>query len=211
MNCTVAPNKPNKAAMVQELSPIIRGWANYPIRDMKYIIILLLCTLLNGCADRTYESDPSSRHWSLAIQGTLIGEDYPETTITGYIKCTQKGKVEKRPLKFKLPMSIIKREMADDILEISVNSADYPHPVFFHLVRHNNLNLIKWPQEASKVEFTRMFYHKVENLSTGFTATAPYSPQEIKKEFESTSLNYAKDGKLTSDQLQAASHKLLKV
>ncbi|MCH8541190.1 MAG: hypothetical protein LAT58_10540 [Opitutales bacterium] len=164
--------------------------------SLRGLVLFALAFSLGGCSE---ENDALS--WSLGISSEFIKEDVPQTPLTGIVRYEIDGKIKEYKIEnYKLPTSGVVMVAADEVLEINIDPVEYPHPVYFHLVRNDNLHEIKWPEEAHKAIHTRFLYERVEHLKDGFVARGPFAGEKVNRTLPKDALRYARANRFTKAQ-----------
>jgi len=166
---------------------------------MKKLILLLTFLILAGCAEKEKEE---STDWALSIQANTGTREQKQAKLSGSIRYILDGVENIKELpSYDLPTSAIMQFQADRVVEIKVDPVEYDYPVFFHLIRYENLDEIKWPEEAMDLETSRFLYARTDNLRNGFSAIPESNAIEIKRTLDESALKYGRKDYITREQV----------
>lgn len=166
---------------------------------MKTALPFLALILFAGCAEKEKKE---STDWALSIQANTGTREQKQAIFKGTIRYIVDGVESTQELpEYDLPISAVIQFKADRILEVKADAVEYDYPVFFQVIRYENLNEIKWPEEAQDLETSRYLYARAENLTEGFSAVTESNPIEIKRILNEDALVYGEKDHLTRKQI----------
>ncbi|MCH8475732.1 MAG: hypothetical protein LAT55_10950 [Opitutales bacterium] len=165
---------------------------------MKKLISFLALIVLASCAKK---EEKESTSWALSIQANTGTREQKQSTLNGRIRYILDGVEGTKEIpEYDLPISAVLQFQADRVLAIELDEADYDYPVFLNLIRYENLNEIKWPEEAQGLQVSRFLYARNDDLRDGFKAIPESSPIEVKRRLDKDSLTYGHKDDLTRKQ-----------
>lgn len=163
-----------------------------------YPALLLLLLFCSSCSKQK-----TGAEWGLEIQSQTSVNIEESATSNGFIQIIKDGAEKELELgNLNFPSSYVYRFSADEILEIKVGPTNFVHPVYFKLVRFENLHEIDWPEEAHKLETKRFFYGRADNLIEGFSVKEPFESERTEWELTDTDINYGEQDFFTQSQIR---------
>jgi len=166
---------------------------------MKTIIPILMLLSLVGCADKEKKV---STDWALSIQANTGTREQKQAKLSGSIRYVLDGVENTKELpSYDLPTSAVMQFQADRVLEVKLDAVEYNYPVFLNVIRYENLNEIKWPEEAMNLETSRFLYARTDSLKNGFSAIPETNAIEIKRTLDKSALKYGRKADLTREQV----------
>ncbi len=166
---------------------------------MNKLIPILALLILAGCAEKEKKE---STDWALSIQANTGTREQKQAKLSGEIRYVLDGVENTKQLpEYDFPISAIMQFQADRVLGIEVDAVDYNYPVFLHLIRYENMDEIKWPEEAMELETSRFLYARKDNLKNGFTAIPESISIEMKRDLDKDALRFGRKNELTRNQV----------
>lgn len=154
---------------------------------------------LVGCADKEKKV---STDWALSIQANTGTREQKQAKLSGSIRYVLDGVENTKELpSYDLPTSAVMQFQADRVLEVKLDAVEYDYPVFLNVIRYENLNEIKWPEEAMDLETSRFLYARTDSLKNGFSAIPEANAIEIKRTLDKSALKYGRKDDLTREQV----------
>jgi len=154
---------------------------------------------LVGCADKEKKA---STDWALSIQANTGTREQKQAKLSGSIHYVLDGVENTKELpSYDLPTSAVMQFQADRVLEVKLDAVEYDYPVFLNVIRYENLNEIKWPEEAMDLETSRFLYARTDSLKNGFSAIPEANAIEFKRTLDQSALKYGRKDDLTREQV----------